>query len=396
MSQWETNLEIKNNEGRDLIKPSLLIVSHTPMVAHFFLRGHIKALQNKFNVILAHNTKIDNFCPSLKDLCQIQSISIQRKITLFRDIWATFQIMYLIIKFQPEIVMSVTPKAGLLSTLVARLLGVNVRLHIFQGEIWPNKTGFFKKILMLCDYFIVKNTTDLLCVSESEKMLLQNTFSIKPGKIGVLGYGSICGVKPKFFEVNSVDVLIDETIKNDLEGFKVCAYLGRICEEKGIRDLINAFCLLDHSKKDKKLIIIGPEENFSIAEELKKIPQNIEKLILTFPFTKTPEKILSLANFLCLPSHREGFGLSIIEAAAIGIPAIGTRIVGISDAIIDNETGLLCEPMDPSDLSKCMDLMYHDDALRQRLGRNARKRVETHFKESQVVSQYVEYIENLI
>ena len=376
-------------------KPSLLIVSHTPMVAHFFLRGHIQALKNKFNITLAHNTKIDRFCPSVLDLCQIQSISIQRKITVFRDIWAMFQIIILIIKTQPTIVMSVTPKSGLLAMLVARLLGVKVRLHIFQGEIWPNRTGFVKKFLMLCDSLIIKNSTHLLCVSKSEKMLLRSTFSIKPGKIEMLGYGSICGVNPKFFEVNPVGVLIEEPTKYELEGFKVCAYLGRICEEKGIRDLINAFCLLDHSKNDKRLAFIGPEENFSIAEEIKKIPKNIQKLIITYPFTENPEKIWPLANFCCLPSYREGFPISILEAAAMGIPAIGTRIVGISDAIIENETGLLCEPKNPSDLAKCMGAMFDDDALRRRLGSNARQRAERYFRQSEVVSLYAEYIKKL-
>ena len=388
-------MEKNNNDEQDRNKPSLLIVSHTPLVAHFFLRGHIQALKNKFNIVVAHNTKIDKFCPSVMDLCQIQSISIQRKITPFGDILAMLQIVILIIKFQPKIVMSVTPKSGLLGTVVARLLGVKVRLHIFQGEIWPNRTGILKKILMLCDSLIIKNSTHLLCVSESEKMLLKSTFSIKPEKIEVLGYGSICGVKPKFFEVNSVDVLIEEPIKNELDGFKVCAYLGRICEEKGIRDLINAFCLLDHSKNDKRLLLIGPEENFSIAEELKKIPKNIQELIVTYPFTENPEKILALANFLCLPSYREGFGLSILEAAAIGIPAIGTRIVGISDAIIENETGLLCEPKNPNDLAKCMESMFDDDALRRRLGSSARDRAERYFKQSEVVSLYSEYIKKL-
>ena len=166
----------KSIEGQDRNKPSLLIVSHTPMVAHFFLRGHIQALKNKFNITLAHNTKIDRFCPSVLDLCQVQSISIQRKITVFSDIGAMFQIIILIIKNQPTIVMSVTPKSGLLAMLVARLLGVKVRLHIFQGEIWPNRTGFVKKILMLCDFLIIKNSTHLLCVSESEKIYYKVLF----------------------------------------------------------------------------------------------------------------------------------------------------------------------------------------------------------------------------
>jgi glycosyltransferase involved in cell wall biosynthesis len=376
-------------------KPTLFIVSHTPIVAHFFFRNHIQALKAKFNVLLVHNAKLDKYCPSLDELCEIKSIPIQRKITPLFDMWVIFQIMGLIIKYRPKIVISVTPKAGFLGMLASRLLKVKVRLHIFQGEIWPNRAGILKRILMLCDAMIIKNSNYLLCVSQSEKKLLTNTFSIKREKIEVLGHGTICGVRPVFFQSGNVQENMLEPKKYKPKGVKICAYLGRICEEKGIKDLINAFYMLDHRKNDKMLIFIGPEENFSIADELKNFPINFRELVLTFPFVENPQVLLSGADFLCLPSHREGFGLSIIEAAAMGIPAIGTKIVGITDAIVENETGLLCELKNPHDLAKCMQVMFDNDVLRQRLGNNAKLRAEKYFEQSKVVARYTEYICNL-
>ena len=210
-------------------KPTLLLISHTPLVAHFFFRGHIAELKKKFNVILAHNTNLDTFCNSLDDLCKVEKISIQRKISLWKDIWCVFQLIRLIIKYGPKIVISVTPKAGLLGTFVARFLKITHRVHIFQGEVWPNRTGLIRKILMFCDWFITRNSTHLLCVSHSEKSLLESTFKIKSGKLNVLGKGTICGVKPQFFNFK-----VNENKMNSqkIKDIKKCIYLGRVCEKR--------------------------------------------------------------------------------------------------------------------------------------------------------------------
>mgnify|MGYP006130264217 FL=1 len=104
---------------------------------------------------------------------------------------------------------------------------------------------------------------------------------------------------------------------------------------------------------------------------------------------------MSKSDFLCLPSHREGFGLTIIEAAAMGLPAIGSKIVGVSDAIVDNETGLLHEVKNVSDLSRCMQKMFDDDTLRREMGRKAKLRAHKYFRQMQVVSLYDDYIRGL-
>lgn len=378
-----------NSDDEIIDKKTILIFSHTPLIAHFFLREHIKELSQKFNIILAHNTYLDRYCPNVSDLCKIETILIQRKISFFFDFLAIFQIIKLIKKYKPQAVISVAPKAGFFSMPLSNLLGIRKRLHIFQGEVWPNKTGIKKKILMFCDNVIIKNSTNLLCVSKSEKDLLKSNFLITTNKLHVLGYGTICGIKEKFFKTYKNHKQKKKNIKN-------CVYLGRICIEKGIRDLIKAFSLLDHTTKDKKLILIGPEENFSVYNEVKFLPKEIQKNIKLIPFTNNPETFLSQADFLCLPSYREGFPLSIIEAGAMGIPSVGSKIVGIIDAIDENKTGLLFEPKNIEGLSNCLNIMFNNNALRRKLGREARIRSKKFFKQKTVVSLYTNYISKLM
>jgi glycosyltransferase involved in cell wall biosynthesis len=377
------------------IKPSLLIVSHTPLVAHFFFREHIKILGDTFDVLIAHNTNIDTYCPGVSDLCKEYNLTIQRRFAVWGDLWAVIQLSKLVTKIRPKVVLSLTPKSGLIGMLVARIFRIGIRVHIFQGEVWPNRTGIIRKILQFCDALIIRNSTHLLCVSSSEKDLLQRTFRINAGKLELLGKGTICGVKPNFFLNNKEKRKQAQQIYDVPVNTKVCVYVGRICEEKGLRDLIAAFCQLNHTDRDKRLILVGPEENFSVTSALQKWPVDIVDLISIHPFTDDPSLVLSKSDFLCLPSHREGFGLTIIEAAAMGLPAIGSRIVGISDAIVDNETGLLHEVKNVSDLSRCMQKMFDDDTLRREMGRKAKLRAHKYFRQLQVVSLYDDYIRGL-
>ena len=376
-------------------KPSLLIVSHTPLVAHFFLREHIKILGNTFDVLLAHNTNIDTYCPGVSDLCKEYNLTIQRRFAIWGDLWAVIQLSKLVTKIRPKVVLSMTPKSGLIGMLVARIFRIGIRVHIFQGEVWPNRTGIVRKLLQFCDALIIRNSTHLLCVSSSERDLLQRTFRINAGKLELLGKGTICGVKPNFFLNNKEKRKQAQQIYDVPVNTKVCVYVGRICEEKGLRELIAAFCQLNHTDRDKRLILVGPEENFSVTSALQKWPVDIVDLISIHPFTDDPSLVLSKSDFLCLPSHREGFGLTIIEAAAMGLPAIGSRIVGISDAIVDNETGLLHEVKNVSDLSRCMQKMFDDDTLRREMGRRAKLRAHKYFRQLQVVSLYDDYIRGL-
>jgi glycosyltransferase involved in cell wall biosynthesis len=377
------------------IKPSLLIVSHTPLVAHFFLREHIKSFGDTFDVLIAHNTNIDTYCPGVSDLCREYNLTIQRRFAIWGDLWAVIQLSKLVTKIRPKVVLSLTPKSGLIGMLVARIFRIGIRVHIFQGEVWPNRTGIIRKILQFCDALIIRNSTHLLCVSSSERDLLQRTFRINAGKLDLLGKGTICGVKPNFFLNNKEKRKQAQQIYDVPVNTKVCVYVGRICEEKGLRDLIAAFCQLNHTDRDKRLILVGPEENFSVTSELQKWPVDIADLISIHPFTDDPSLVLSKSDFLCLPSHREGFGLTIIEAAAMGLPAIGSRIIGISDAIVDNETGLMHEVKNVSDLSRCMQKMFDDDTLRREMGRKAKLRAHKYFRQLQVVSLYDDYIRGL-
>jgi glycosyltransferase involved in cell wall biosynthesis len=155
---------------------------------------------------------------------------------------------------------------------------------------------------------------------------------------------------------------------------------------------------LNLTKKYKKikLVFIGPSEDNTL-EDLKKIfLNNFKDLVFFKPFTSKPENDLLIADVLVLPSYREGFGVSIIEAASLGIPSIGSNIHGIQDAIIDRYTGLLYKVGNPDDLGLKMEHLIKFPLVRKEMGLNAKKRIDENFTQKIILLKFVDYYKKLI
>ena len=105
---------------------------------------------------------------------------------------------------------------------------------------------------------------------------------------------------------------------------------------------------------------------------------------------------MAAADLLVLPSYREGFGSVVIEAAASGVPAVASRIYGLSDAVVDGETGLLHPPRDVDALYAALQRLYDDPALRDTMARNARDRAVAEFSKERVTAGLLDYYAQLL
>jgi glycosyltransferase involved in cell wall biosynthesis len=156
----------------------------------------------------------------------------------------------------------------------------------------------------------------------------------------------------------------------------VIVFAGRLCREKGIVELLAAFDRLARKRcPPPYLLLIGPSESGAHA-----VPGAADAGLTHNPtvrivgYTATPEKYFSASDVLCLPSYREGFGSVVIEAAAMGVPAVVTRVVGLVDAVIEDETGLFVPPRDVEALARALERLLDDPGLRQKMGAAARER----------------------
>lgn len=377
-------ISIYNKFNLKNVKKNLCIVVSVSSTINSFMLTHISKLKEYYEVTVVVS---DNLISNSE--FKIENIKINRKIKIIEDIFSIYQLYNFFRKNRFDLVLSITPKAGLLTMLSSYFLKIKVRMHFFTGQVWVTKKGTFRYLLKLMDKIIVKASTIILIDSQSQKdFLIREKVILKQQGI-VLNKGSISGVNLKKFKS---DILLRKELRknynissNDI----VFIFLGRINKDKGILDIIQVFNKLFKNYSHIKLFIVGSDEdNFKHHLEFLLNNENVFKL----DFTNTPEKLLNLSDVLILPSYREGFGTTVIEAAAMKIPTIGSNIYGLNDAIVDGETGVLHEVNNVDDMYEKYSYFIENKHLIKEFGRNAYDRVILDFNDELITKLFVNII----
>lgn len=319
---------------------------------------------------------------------KLKNVEINRDINIKSDVKSVINLYREITNLKPQIVHSNTPKGGIICTLASFMARTPVRVHTFTGQRWITLGGFKKQLLKIIDNIIIALNTHVLADSPSQADFLNKEF--KTNKVRCLGLGSFGGVDLEKFDYKKYDKLKIRKEMNFSESDFIVLYLGRISRDKGIEDLLNAFLTIERS--NFKLLLVGPYEM-----ELDGVSEQSEKIMLYHPrifrfdFTNEPEKYFSACDLFCLPSYREGFGTVILEAAAMKRPTVGTNIYGISDAIVDGETGLLCKVKSPDDLKNKIEYFINNRDKLELMGEAAYKRVVDKFDYKVVTKNLINF-----
>lgn len=302
-------------------------------------------------------------------------IYVPRDIEPLEDLKALWAIYRLMRRLRPDIAHSTTPKSGLLFAIAAFLARVPIRLHTFTGQPWVEMRGLRRFITRAADRLIVMLNTQNYCDSPSQQRLLESEGIAAPGRVRVVGAGSLSGVDTVKFTLPSASEREAARASLGLPvGARAIAFVGRITAEKGVVELLDAFDRLKKDMPDLHLFLIGPFDNRAElpAEQLQRA-QTAAGVHVT-GYVAAPRNILAAVDVLALPSYREGFGNVVIEAAVMGIPTVGTRINGLIDAVAEGETGLLVPVRDAAALAEALRKLLTDQALRERMGAAARER----------------------
>jgi glycosyltransferase involved in cell wall biosynthesis len=327
-------------------------------------------------------------------------IEIPRSIAPRHDLRALLRLWRFFRKERVDIAHSTTPKAGLLMAVAAFAAGVPIRLHTFTGQPWVGMRGPKRWLARGSDRLIGWLNTRCYADSPSQRLFLVEQGVIGAGRLSVIGAGSLAGVDIRRFDAARFPDEQRRALRQALgipADAEVLLFVGRIMQDKGVRELLDAFARLKAEGSRAHLIFAGPLDADSGAGG-GIAPHEIDAIRDTHRvgYTECPESYLSIADILCLPSYREGFGTVVIEAAAMGVPTVGTNIYGLSDAVEDGRTGLLVPPQDAEALRAGLALLLADAALRRSMGRAARQRVEVSFAAERVNAGVVEEYRRLL
>jgi len=376
-------------------KKKICLVIASPLTIHFFLLGQIEALARKYDLTVITNTDDPGFLEYLGVSVRVIPVGIERKVSLWRDLSALVRLVLVFSLQRFDLVHSLSPKSGLLAMVAAWIARVPVRVHTFQGEVWATRKGLWRAFLKMLDKVVVRLANHLLVVSSSEEEFLIEQRVVSHGQLKMLAHGSICGVDLSRFKPDPVSRNQIRTLFGIPEADMVVLYVGRLNIDKGVLDLAEAFNRIVADYRSTHLLLVGPDEE-GVKEKIKQRYGSDCPWMHFADYTAVPEQYMAASDILCLPSYREGFGLVLIEAAAIGIPTIGSRIYGITDAIVDAETGLLFTVGSVDDLTEKMRCLIVDPTLRRRLGEHGRVRAYQDFSKELVLSELLKYYESLL
>ena len=379
-------------------KVKICFVTTVPYQIHMFLETHILALLPYAEIIIVTNGHDRDICglpPTLTDRVKVCNVGFRRQIRPIHDLSALLQLVNVLRHERPDIVLSMSPKAGLICACSAWVLRLPIRGHWFTGQVWATRRGLMRGLLKWLDTLISKLSTNLLADSASQREFLIDQDVAHSSKIEVLGSGSTCGVDTDRFQPNpSLRSAVRRSY--DIPDDAVLAlFLGRITAEKGVLEIAQALRMLSEVHVTIYAMFVGPDEG-NVAEAIRLTSENSFQRIVMTGYSNSPESFMAAADFLVLPSYREGFPLTIIEAAGCGIPTIGSRIYGVTDAIIDGETGLLVEPRNARQLADAMHVLSTDRDLRIKLGRAAQDRALIHFRTAHLNAALVNYFDRLL
>lgn len=364
----------------------------------FFLQSHLRG-QIRAIVAAGHEVAlISSDGPEVPDLSVISGtcfrcIEIPRKIAPIRDLIALWKLIKLFRRERYDIVHSTTPKAGLLTAIAGRVAGVPVRLHTFTGQVWMEKRGTTRYLAKMADRLTA--FLDSQCYADSAS---QRDFMVAEGiagaaQIKVLEAGSLAGVELQRFDPKRWAPQ-RHTIREELRISRsavVISFIGRVTRDKGIQELVTAFQSLRRGSAECVLLLVGPRDpdwhdlSSEVRDALERDPS-----IICVGYSSEPERYLAITDIFCLPSYREGFGNVAIEAAAMGVPTVGTEIVGLRDAIVGGKTGLLVPPKDATALARALATLMADPELRRTMGEQGRLRASANFDARRINAAVIE------
>lgn len=373
---------------------TLCIVVASEMTVLAFLKAQIIALSEHYDVTLVVNTDQPDFAGRNDLPVTVIPLAIERAINPFADMRALSQLIRVFRRQRFDLIHSVTPKAGLLAMLAGKAAGVRFRIHTFTGQVWATRQGVSRLLLKTMDRLLAASSTHLLADSASQRRFIIDQGVTRPEKLKVLAEGSISGVNVERFRPDDVARSVVRKQLGVSDGDVLLLFLGRLNRDKGVLDLAAAFAEVADESEQIHLLLAGPDEDGLTGIIRQRVGLFADRLHF-IEYTDKPEAYLTAADLFCLPSYREGFGSVIIEAAACGVPAIGSNIYGVSDAICDGKTGLLFLAGDTIALADAIRNLALQTGLRLRMGAAALARARNAFSQQRLVQAWLDYYDGL-
>lgn len=350
--------------------------------AESFFDGQFKYLTDQgyeIVVVSSDAPNTDAFCK--RNGVRFVPLNIPRSVSPMAIVKAVKSICSLIRKEKADAVFGHTPVGALCAMIAARLCGVKNRVYYRHGLLYTTMKGLKHTIFKAEEKFVASFATSVINVSHSLSKLAVADGLNEAEKQYIIGHGTCGGIdaqnifNPSLVDADKLLIIKKKLGLNDAD--IVFGFCGRICNDKGIPELVDAFELFQklHSNIKAKLLFIGRfDTRDGISEEKKQQIESNSDIVISGHIDKVEiPYYYSMLDVFVFPSHREGFGMCVVEASAMEKPILDSRAHGCVDAIVEHETGEYID-LSADGICKGMEQML-DEELRGKLGKSGRKRV---------------------
>lgn len=330
-------------------KKKLFIVTTVPMSFVFF-KGQLLLLREKFEVTLISSPENALYETAQFNKVKSHGIKMAREISLFSDLVSLCKLLLYFYKNRPDLLHANTPKGSFLSLAAAWFCKVPTRIYYVHGLRYQGTNGAKRKLLMSMEKISCFFATDIIAVSNGVREVLY-TDKIAKKKITVIWNGSANGIDLSFFDPLHPDVYNVRPHLFIEENNFVFGFLGRLVGDKGINELVSAFDQLNREHCNIKLLLVGIYEHHLDPlrpETLTLIKNNPN--IIEAGIQSDVRSYLKAMDLFVFPSYREGFGIVLMEAAAMNVPAISSDIIGCNEIIEEGVNGFLIQTKDENAL----------------------------------------------
>lgn len=330
----------------------------------------------------------EDFAQELPEYIHYFPVSMERGIRI-SGIKAMMQMEKIFKREKFDLIQYSTPNASLYAALAGKLAGIPIRLYCQWGMVFVGFKGIKRRIFKCVEKSVCGLSTWIEPDSISNLEFAHKEKLYPQRKASVIWNGSACGVNLEKFDI-SKKIQYREDIRKKYglteESF-VYGFVGRITRDKGVNELLGAFKKLSENNPNIYLMMVGTTENdFTVDEDLFAWSKKSNHVVYT-GFTDVVEQYLSAMDTYILPSYREGFGMGVIEAEAMGVPVIVSDIPGPVDAMIQNETGFVVKKGSIERLVNAMEQLYENENIREEYGRNAYNLASTKFEQKELFNK---------
>lgn len=276
-----------------------------------------------------------------------------------------------------------SPNASMYAALAGWLTGIKVRLYCQWGLFFVSfPKGFKRWLFQNVEKTVCRLSTHVQPDSFGNLKLCHDLKLYPKSKGSVVWNGSTCGLDLQKFDITKKqqwrrEIRQEYDIAEDVTVF---GFVGRITRDKGINELLGAFRSLTQNHEKVCLMMLGiPDKPEKLDRELYAWAQESPHVKMC-GFHNDVQRFFAAMDCYILPSYREGFGTSVIEAEAMEVPVIATNIPGPTEGMQENVTGILVEPRSTEALLAALERFMADPAAMESLGKAGRTYVEERFE----------------